>query len=133
MIRDTDPEARAGEKEAASAPRIGLVVVSATILAAPFAITHLFVGVSWTDDEGTLMAGFRSLLDGHRMYDDIYSLYGPLFNLAYGVIYVVLRVPLTHDAGRLISATLWLERDRLSLNRGAFPKRRESDSQPAGF
>jgi hypothetical protein len=109
MIQDADPDAQAGEKEVAvKARRFAFVLAAATILAAPFAVLYLLVGVSWTDDEGTLMAGFRSLLDGHRMYDDIYSLYGPLFNLAYGVIYVVLRVPLTHDAGRLISATLWL-------------------------
>ena len=108
MIQDADADARAGETEAVNAPRIGLVLGVATILAAPFVILDSLVGVMWTDDEGTLMAGFRSLLDGHRMYDDIYSLYGPLYNLVYGLIFGVLRVPLTHDAGRLIFAALWL-------------------------
>jgi hypothetical protein len=67
-----------------------------------------FSGISWYDDEGTLLVGFRSLLDGHRMYDDIYSLYGPLYNGVYGLVYVVLQIPLTHTAGRLIAAILWL-------------------------
>ena len=40
------------------------------------------------------------------MYDEIYSLYWPLYNLVYGLIYGVLRVPLTHDAGRLMFAAL---------------------------
>jgi hypothetical protein len=91
-----------------TAPRIGLVIAGATVLAAPLAIFGSLAGLPWWDDEGMLMAGFRSLLDGHRMYDEIYSLYGPLYNLVYGFIYVVLRVPLTHDAGRLIFAALSL-------------------------
>jgi hypothetical protein len=89
-------------------PRLGLLLVVATVLAAPFVLFSTFTGMSWFDDEGTLLVGFRSLLDGHRMYDDIYSLYGPLYNAVYGLIYVVLHVPLTHTAGRLIAAALWL-------------------------
>jgi hypothetical protein len=85
-----------------------LVLAAATLLAVPFVLFTTFSGMSWFDDEGTLMAGFRSLVEGHRMYDDIYSLYGPLYNAVYGLIYVVLRVPLTHTAGRLIAAVLWL-------------------------
>jgi hypothetical protein len=103
-----EPGARAEETKPVNAPRIGLVLGVATILAAPFAILGSLFGVSWWDDEGMLMAEFRSLLDGRRMYDDIYSLYGPLYNLGYGFIYGVLRVPLTHDAGRLMFAALWL-------------------------
>jgi hypothetical protein len=62
----------------------------------------------WYDDEGALLIGFRSMLDGHKMYDDIYSLYGPLFNEVYGFIYCVLHVPLTHTSSRFISAGCWL-------------------------
>src|SRR5689334_10669447 len=89
-------------------PRLGLLLVLATVLAAPYVLFSTFSGMSWFDDEGTLLVGFRSLLDGHRMYDEIYSLYGPLYNLVYGLVYVVLQVPLTHTAGRLIAAALWL-------------------------
>jgi hypothetical protein len=71
-------------------PRLGRLLVVATVLAAPFVFFSTFTGVSWFDDEGTLLVGFRSLLEGHRMYDDIYSLYGPLYNVVYGLIYVVL-------------------------------------------
>jgi hypothetical protein len=86
----------------------GLVLAVVALLAVPFVLFSTFTGMSLFDDEGTLMVGFRSLMAGHRMYDDIYSLYGPLYNAVYGLIYVVLRVPLTHTAGRLIAATLWL-------------------------
>jgi hypothetical protein len=88
--------------------RPGLLLVVATVFAAPFVLFSTFTGMSWFDDEGTLLVGFRSLLEGHRMYDDIYSLYGPLYNAVYGLVYVVLHIPLTHTAGRLIAAALWL-------------------------
>jgi hypothetical protein len=106
--KDSGENASARKSEPLDAPRMGLLLAVATVLAAPYVILCSLVGAPWWDDEGMLMAGFRSLLDGHRMYDEIYSLYGPLYNLVYGFIYGVLRVPLTHDAGRLIAAALWL-------------------------
>lgn len=99
---------RPARSTAGESPRLGLLLGVTTVLAAPFVLFSTFSGMSWFDDEGTLLVGFRSLLDGHRMYDDIYSLYGPLYNALYGLVYVVLHVPLTHTAGRLIAAVFWL-------------------------
>jgi hypothetical protein len=84
------------------------LLTTATILAVPFVLCTVFSGFWWFDDEGTLLIGFRSLLEGHRMYDEVYSLYGPLYNAVYGILYGVLHIPLTHTAGRLIAAALWL-------------------------
>jgi hypothetical protein len=42
------------------------------------------------------------------MYDEVYSLYGPLYNLVYGFIYGPLGAPATHDEGRLIATFFWL-------------------------
>ncbi len=83
-------------------------LVLAAVLAVPFVLFSAFTGISWFDDEGTLLVGFRSLLDGHRLYDEIYSLYGPMYNAFYRLIYVALGVPLTHMAGRTIAAALWI-------------------------
>lgn len=63
----------------------GLPLLVATLLAVPFVLFTTFSGMSWFDDEGTLLVGFRSLMEGHRMYDDIYSLYGPLYNAVYDI------------------------------------------------
>ena len=43
--------------------RRALLLVTATLLAVPFVFFSTFTGMSWYDDEGTLLAGFRSLLD----------------------------------------------------------------------
>jgi hypothetical protein len=89
-------------------PVLGRLLVVATLGAAPFVRMRALTGMAVWDDEGALLAAFRSLREGHRMYDEIYSLYGPLYNGVYGLAYVVLHVPLTHTAGRLIAAVLWL-------------------------
>src|SRR5580692_958506 len=87
---------------------MAFLIAIATLLAAPYVLLTTFSGSQWFDDEGTLLVSFRSLLEGRRMYDDIYSLYGPLFNEIYGFIYVVLHVPLTNTAGRFMAAAGWL-------------------------
>ncbi len=87
---------------------LGKLLLGATLLAVPYVLLSIFGGMSWFDDEGTLLVGFRSMLDGYRMYDEIYSLYGPLYNAAYSLLYVGLHVPLTHTAGRLMAGTMWL-------------------------
>jgi hypothetical protein len=89
-------------------PVLGRLLTVATLAAAPFVLLKVLTGIASWDDEGALLVGFRSLREGHRMYDEIYSLYGPLYNGVYGLVYVVLHVPLTHTAGRLIAAVLWL-------------------------
>ena len=80
----------------------------AIILALPYALSETFSHFLWYDDEGTLLIGIRTFVAGHRMYDEVYSLYGPLYNLVYGFLYGPLGVPATHDAARLISALFWL-------------------------
>ena len=67
-----------------------------------------FSGFLWFDDEGTLLVSIRSFIEGHRMYDDVYSLYGPLFNIFYLLLYGPLHIPANHVAGRLIAMSLWL-------------------------
>jgi len=94
-------------KSVSDARPVGRLLAVATLAAAPFVLLRALTGMAWWDDEGALLAGFRSLREGHRMYDEIYSLYGPLYNGVYGLAYVVLHVPLTHTAGRLIAAALW--------------------------
>jgi hypothetical protein len=87
---------------------VAFLLAVATLLAAPYVLLTTFSGTQWFDDEGTLLVGFRSLLEGRRMYDDIYSLYGPLFSEVYGFIYAVLHVPLTNTSSRFMAAAGWL-------------------------
>lgn len=108
MTSTSVPGRPAPKPDLHSPQRLGKLLLGATLLALPYVLFSAFGGMSWFDDEGTLLVGFRSMLDGHRMYDEIYSLYGPLYNAVYGLLYVGLHVPLTHTAGRLMAASMWL-------------------------
>lgn len=87
----------------------GLLAFAALVLLSlPYVFYIAFGHMSDFDDEGTLLVGFRSLLEGHRMYDEIYSLYGPLYNGFYRLLYVDIGLPLTHTTGRAVAAVLWV-------------------------
>jgi Concanavalin A-like lectin/glucanases superfamily len=60
------------------------------------------------DDEGYVMQTVQSYLSGHRLYDEVFSQYGPAFYLLQSVVHGFLRVPVTHDAVRLLTLGLWL-------------------------
>lgn len=62
---------------------------------------------SW-DDEGYLMATVRAMLQGHLLYDQIYTLYGPFYYFFEGALYVLTRLPVTHDFVRFVGLFFWL-------------------------
>src|ERR1700736_1383821 len=66
-----------------------------------------FVGFSDWDDEGYVMIGLRSLLQGNTLYDQVYSQYGPFYYLVYGSLYTLLHMQVTHDAVRAIMGFFW--------------------------
>lgn len=77
----------------------GLVVVFCGLIA--------FLNYHWFDDEGALLAGFVMLAKGHRLYDEVYSFYGPFYYQVYGAIYGLLG-SVTHDAARAATAMVMI-------------------------
>lgn len=78
------------------------------ILVLPFVYATTFTDVQLYDDEGTLMITFRDMIEGRRLYNDEYALYGPFYYLTVGGLFTTLHLPLTHDVVRIISAVFWL-------------------------
>lgn len=60
------------------------------------------------DDEGYLLVSLRAFHGGGRLYDEVYTQYGPLFFQVLDALFRLLRWPLNHDNGRLVSLGLWL-------------------------
>jgi uncharacterized membrane protein YidH (DUF202 family) len=88
------------------ASAIALVAVLAT--GGLFVYAHVF-GTFWDgDDEGVVMMTSRLLLDGHAMYDDVATIYGPFYHAARWLPFGLLRLPLTHDMVRVLTCTAWL-------------------------
>jgi hypothetical protein len=67
-----------------------------------------FSGFSDWDDDGYVMAGIRSLLHGHPLYNQAHAIYGPFFYLIQYMIHKAFHVPVTHDAVRWTVGTFWL-------------------------
>ncbi|MBI2516129.1 MAG: hypothetical protein HYV95_04370 [Opitutae bacterium] len=60
------------------------------------------------DDEGYLLYSLRSYLEGHRLYDEIFSQYGPWPYVYHQLVTSVLQHPLTHTLGRILTSFHWV-------------------------
>ena len=59
-------------------------------------------------DEGYLMITIQSFLEGAPLYDSVFTQYGPVYYFYEWLVRVVLSVPLTHDATRMLGIVHWL-------------------------
>jgi hypothetical protein len=73
-----------------------------------FVYSNVFSRFMFFDDEGYLMITRDRFLAGLRLYDEVYSQYGPFYYLHYSILHGLIGVPLTHDANRLITSAHWL-------------------------
>ena len=73
-----------------------------------YAYFLMFSRFGFWDDEGYLMATVRAMLQGHLLYDQIYTLYGPFYYFVEGALYTVTGAPVTHDFVRVVGLFVWL-------------------------
>ena len=59
-------------------------------------------------DEGYVMITVQGFLEGHPLYDSVFTQYGPFFYFYEWVCHRLLAVPLTHDATRMLCVAHWL-------------------------
>jgi hypothetical protein len=62
---------------------------------------HAFSRLAVYDDEGYVMMSIRTFLDGHALYKDTFTQYGPFFYQLSQIIHDTLDWPLSHDGVRL--------------------------------
>ena len=87
---------------------IQLLALAVSVLATVVAIYFMsFKGFRVFDDEGYLMIGVKSLLQGNALYDHTYAQYGPFYYLVQAGLYTVLHMQVTHDAVRAIMGCFW--------------------------
>jgi hypothetical protein len=60
------------------------------------------------DDEGCILITIKAFMQGHALYDEVFSMYGPLPVLLKWMLFAFSGVPVGHDAGRLICLGYWL-------------------------
>jgi hypothetical protein len=84
----------------------GLGVVTAVLFV--FGYCAVFVFVQDYDDEGYILISVKEFLQGHALYDQVFSQYGPFFFLFHWVLAKFGLPILTHDTGRLATCMLWV-------------------------
>lgn len=80
----------------------------AIALGAWFAMAQCFTTMPMYDDESYVMLTMETFFDGHPLYQDTYSQYGPAFYFLQTPIHDWLNVPITHDIIRLKTVLTWL-------------------------
>lgn len=80
------------------------------------ALAVLFLGIAYLlisttfmlyDDEGYVLVSLKNYLAGGRLYDEIFSQYGPWPYVYHQLITTVLAEPMTHQLGRWLTAGHW--------------------------
>ena len=79
-----------------------------TALAGVGAYLKMFTGFSLHDDEGALMLSVKQYLGGMKIYQEVFSIYGPVYYLYSALIRTLTATPVTHDITRMSSLFPWL-------------------------
>jgi hypothetical protein len=85
----------------------GLFALAAAVCAWQ-AYPMLFGQFAPYDDEGYLLVSVKAWLRGGRLYDDIYSQYGPFYYQAMSALFTGLRMPVDHDHAGLVTIAFWV-------------------------
>ena len=108
-MKTDNPQATEGGSK--SAIQAWLSVLAAPLflaVAGVYAFSFAFSQFPFYDDEGFLMITVRGYLDGHPLYDGIFTGYGPLYYLYKWIVHASAALPLTHDVTRILCVIHWL-------------------------
>ena len=91
--------------------RLLLVVLAAALSAwavGRLAAAELFSRFTAFDDAGYIMLSVRQVLEGHPLYDDVYSQYGPFYYLSRWLVLGLPGLEVTHDVTGLVTLGAWV-------------------------
>lgn len=60
------------------------------------------------DDEGYIMMTVKQFLEGHRLYSEIFSQYGPFYYFYKWGLHGLTRLPVDHDSTRFFALIVWV-------------------------
>jgi hypothetical protein len=82
-----------------------LCLIAAATVCAYFRIFGQFATY---DDEGYILQSVRSYLQGGRLFDEVFTQYGPAFFVLESLVHRTLGAPLTHDFERFVTIGIWV-------------------------
>jgi hypothetical protein len=94
--------------------QIALVAVVLSVLVGAAGYFTMLTGFAPYDDEGSLMLSVKQYLGGMRIYEDVFSVYGPLYYFYNWLIRIITFTPVNHDITRMSSIFPWIACSLLS-------------------
>jgi hypothetical protein len=85
-----------------------MIVAPASFVALLYARYLLATTFLSYDDEGYLLLSLDRYLKGGSLYSEVFSQYGPFLFYAQAAVFRILHLPVTHDAGRLVTLLWWM-------------------------
>lgn len=94
----------------ADLPRIFRIALWSGLGAALAVTAYLLVNTTFMpyDDEGYVLISLRNYLTGLRLYDDVFTQYGPWPYVYHELVTTVLQAPMTHALGRALTVIHWV-------------------------
>lgn len=85
-----------------------LAAIGLALACAASAHWQLFTTFRFWDDEGYVLISLRNFASGGSLYSDVYSQYGPFYNLLFGFGHRFLQMPLDAGAARCWVGFVWV-------------------------
>src|SRR4029450_10557399 len=85
-----------------------ICVVLITWASAVWAYYFAFSSFAEYDDEGLMMTLISRVVNGHPLYDEVQTIYGPLYFLYEYSAHVITGVSVSHDSIRFVSMSFWI-------------------------
>ncbi len=105
------PRARSrGWRSTLSDPAVAGIAVYTLVAIGAAIAAYLAVFTIWAgyDDEGTLLVTLKAFAQGHTLYRDIYTEYGPFYYEVFGGLFALTGHAVTNDASRSIVIVVWV-------------------------
>ena len=85
-------------------------VAFAALTAVTWLIAHprMFTGFMGYDDEGYMLTALKGFVEHGHLYDEVFTQYGPFYYEAWGGLFSLFGIPVTHDAGRMATMVAWI-------------------------
>jgi hypothetical protein len=80
-----------------------IVIFSATI-----AWCRAFTSIAPYDDEGSMMYAAQGFMNGSALYDNVHTIYGPVFFAYESIPHLITGGPISHDSVRVMTILFWL-------------------------
>ncbi len=87
---------------------VAALLIAVTAPCAVHGFTSMFSSIRSYDDEGAMLIAIKEFNEGNALYDEVYSMYGPLSFLVKRAICSAIDRPIDHDLGRMIGLAYWL-------------------------